>query len=202
MSHRWTGCLLLAGFAFVLGGWDCGTSQNPDGGPPPASACDLQSAFAGPCLATLTGAADFSFGCKPIYAKFDPTVGPHGTSSMVQIGTSNAKNPDGGVGVGFLNITLSWDGPPTDNTTPTLTPATAASKPNNILMSLSNGSDYQAVYPDQAMQFTVVKAAEAPSADGGPSSFFCIEGHLTSDVPSLSNPSSIVHLDLSFDAGI
>ncbi|HTS81012.1 MAG TPA: hypothetical protein VMH40_10475 [Myxococcaceae bacterium] len=206
MARRWTAIVSLASLAILLGGWDCGSGGGEDGGVSPThSTCDLSATFTGPCLVTLTGAANLSFACKPIYAIYDPTDGTLGSTSMVQIGASNARNPDGGVGVSSINVTLKWAGPPAAGTMPTLTQATAASKPNNILLFLDDplGSTFQSVYPTQSMQFTVNKAAMASTGDAGSGrSFWCIDGQLTSDVPNLSDPSSVIHLSLGFDAGV
>jgi hypothetical protein len=194
MRTRWTGLCLLAGSSFVLAGWDCGsgTAHPPPG---PSSTCATQGPSEGvACDVALTGAVTAAFSCTSAFARYDA---PSNTTALVQIGAHPGTST-----VGSINITLAFDGMPAVGPE-ALIPATAAEKPNNIILFANGGGDstFQTFYtgPDAGqMALTLVSAEVGSASDGGVSDLWCIHGHLAADIPGVDNPSVIVHMTASF----
>ncbi len=197
MGKHWVVLAVLVGCATVVGGWDCGSSSaGPDGG----NACFSTGPSEGvPCNISLTGAVDLDFQCRSAFARYDGTTN---TTSLVQIGASHVPNPTNpDAGVSSINITLAFTGPPQMGPA-NLVPASPTSKPNSILLFLSDPlmTTFATAYPDGGpMSLTITGFDQSFGADGGQAmDLWCLHGNLSAPVPNFYNHNSVVMLDASF----
>ena len=192
----------VLGCATILGGWDCGSGLTTgDAGP---SVCSRSLAEMGPCEVTLTGAATARGACRPTYAVYNSGAGSPGSTSLGSLSASNLAGA-GGL-VRSVNVNLAWNGAPALGPQQLIAASDANGVPSAASVTLSDGGRFEVTYGRSGggIAFDISKAEVEPGADACVpcQEFWCLDGVITADLPSVSDATAVVHLVMSFDAGI